>query len=130
MFIKCSVEGCKSKPFPIDLGAEEKPTKCPACDPDAHKKAKRELNEKSKINNSGKKLDAGRVISLEEGGLQLSGEGVEVDVPLNPDAGINAQLKGLKIPVISAAEAEAQAVAKLTPGQKAARTRKLNAAKK
>jgi len=141
MFIKCSVKGCESKAFPIDLSLEDRPTKCPICDPDTHKKAKREMNEKKKIDNSGRKLDAGRVISLEEGmnsgqgvqehnhNMSLDGEGVEVDTDLSNVGQGNNLPSGMEIPTISAAEAEAQAVAKLTPGQKAARTRKINIAK-
>jgi len=119
---------------------EVKPTKCPVCDPASHKALKREKNEKHKVDNKGK-LDAGKVISLEAGlrnapevqehnfNLDLNGEGVEVPTDLSGVGNATNLPTGMAIPKISAAEAEAQAVAKLTPGQKAARTRKLNATK-
>ncbi len=106
------------------MGMEKVLSKCPVCDPKAHDKATRAENEKHRINNNpkdSKKVDPNRVISLEEGGFVLD-DGPSVEVPNTHEAHV-PQDDGMKIPVIPEGKP-------LTPQQRGANTRRLNAKKK
>jgi len=72
---------------------------CPLCDPKGHKKVRQAANQKQMVSNKAKgQLDAGKVISLVEGGVVLDdAPGVEVDhVPVESEAGSK-----MEIPVVA-----------------------------
>ena len=119
-FITCSNKDCDSNPYPVEMGMEKVLSKCPMCDPKAHSEAARVAGEANRIDNI-PKADPNRVISLEEGGFVLD-DGPSVEVPNTHEAHV-PQDDGMKIPVIPEGKP-------LTPQQRGANTRRLNAKKK
>ena len=123
IFVKCSVEGCEFRSYPVEEKDLELLTKCPNCDPDAHsliRKAKQQANMISnKAKSQGKTLDAGKVQSLDDGAAALKAAGVNledgadglgVEVEHTPETPVvPASVGGLKIPKITVAQAKAQA---------------------
>ena len=110
IFVRCSNKDCKNKAYPVDIENKDRLKLCPECDPKNHHAVKMAKQQATMLSNAPKRqggLDAGRVSSLEAGGVILEDKpGVEVEVThATPDASD----AGLDIPVITATEAKAQA---------------------
>ncbi len=123
IFITCSTKGCKSNPYPVVVGQEDLLSKCSQCDPKAHAAVKLALREAHRIDNSPKsqRINNTKVISLKDSGFVLD-DTPGVEVP-NTHEKYVAPEDGIKIPVIPEGKP-------LSPQQRGAATRKLNATKK